>query len=354
VRWSWFILAGNALIGYLACMRIKLLVVLGIAWTATVGAETKPVVHFLSHAEASAALTGTEAQGYYGQLQVAELRAKTGLPLEAATVDAAREASRKAYGAATVDFADDERAALSDAVDSMQPVLTQRAPLYARTPWCFIKVKGFIEGGLPHTRGDCIVLADSVLRSIATAHAKARFDHPSQVWDLLLHEQSHVLQRRHPELFAPLYTDVFGFRKVELTAPDWLILRRVVNPDAPRVEWIYALGASGAARHWVLPDIELTDLEHPKMPDNFKVVALGVHPVDGGHWALDDAMMPASQADLESISEYVDAFPVKGEAFHPNEIAAEMLSEIIMNANIQHPEHPLWARTRDWAEMALR
>ena len=130
-------------------------------------------------------------------------------------------------------------------------------------------------------------------------------------------------------------------------------MRRVVNPDAPRVEWIYPLG-QGATRRWVLPDIELTDLDHPKMPDNFKVVALGVHPIDGDHWALDDAVMPASQADLESISEYVDAFPVKGEAFHPNEIAAEMLAEIIMNANIQHPEHPLWARTRDWADQALR
>jgi len=334
-------------------MRTKLLLIMGVACAATAGAATPPVVHFLSRAEASAALTGAESHGYYGQLQVAEMRAKTGLPLAGASVEAARAASSQAYGAATGDFTDDERSALTDAVDSMEPLLTQRAPLYARTPWCFIKVQGFIEGGLPHTRGDCVVLADTVLRSIAAAHAKKRFDQPSGVWDLLLHEQTHILQRRHPELFAPLYTDVFGFRRVELTAPDWLIVRRVVNPDAPRVEWIYALG-QGAARHWVLPDIELTDLDHPKMPDNFKVVALGVHPIDGDRWALDDAAMPATQADLESVSEYVDAFPVKGEAFHPNEIAAEMLAEIIMNANIQHPEHALWARTRDWADKALR
>lgn len=316
-------------------------------------AADEPVIHFLSRAEASAALTGAEAQGYYGQLQVAELRAKTGLPLEGATVDAARAAASKYYGAATGDFAGEERAALTDAIDSMQPVLAQRAPLYARTPWCFIKVSDSIEGGLPHTRGDCIVLAAGVLRTITAAQVKSKFNHPSNVWDLLLHEQTHILQRRHPELFAPLYSDVLGFRQVQVTPPRWLLMRRVVNPDAPRVEWIYPLG-QGAARHWVLPDLELTELEHPRMPNNFLAVALNVHPLDGDRWALDDADFPATQVSLESVGEYVDAFPVKGEAFHPNEIAAEMMAEIVMDSGIQHPEHPLWVKARAWADKAMR
>lgn len=310
-------------------------------------------VRFLSRAEASATLTGAEAQGYYGQLQLAELRAKTGLPLDGVTLDAARSASSNAYGAATEDFADDESAALRDAVESMRPVLATRAPLYARTPWCFIKVNATIEGGLPHTRGDCIVLSEQVLRSIANAHAKAHFDQPSGVWGLLLHEQTHVLQRRHPDMFVPLYTDVYGFRQVEVTPPEWLLLRRVVNPDAPRVEWILAVG-QGSARHWMFPDLELIELDHPRMPADFKVVALGVHVLDGRRWALDDAQMPATQTDLESVADYVDAFPVKGEAFHPNEIAAEMLAEIINGGKMQNPQHPLWARTREWADKALR
>jgi hypothetical protein len=54
------------------------------------------------------------------------------------------------------------------------------------------------------------------------------------------------------------------------------------------------------------------------------------------------------------VAEYVDAFPVKGEAFHPNEIAAEMLAEIITGGRMQNPEHQLWARTIQWADQALR
>ena len=334
-------------------MRISLMSTLWLLIVAGVAQADGAAVHFLSRTEASAALTGEVAQQYYAQLQLAEMRAKTRLPLTDLSLDAARAAASKAYGLATEDFTDDERAALGDAVESMQPVLLARAPLYARTPWCFIKVNGTIEGGLPHTRGECIVLAEGVLQSLAKAHAKARFDQPSGVWLLLLHEQTHVLQRRNPALFAALYSDVYGFRQVEVLPPDWLRLRRVINPDAPRVEWIYPIGKD-AARHWVLPDIELLELDHPQMPADFKVVALGVHALEGRRWALDDVAMPATQPDLEGVAEYVDAFPVKGEAFHPNEIAAQMMAEIIAGAHMQNPDHPLWAKTRQWADSALR
>ncbi len=334
-------------------MRVGLIQALVLFIAASGAQAEEATVHLLPRAESSAALTGAAAQGYYAQLQLAEIRAKTALPLKDLSLDEARIAAIKAYGAATGDFTDDERVALAEAVESMQPVLSARAPLYARTPWCFIKVNGTIEGSLPHTRGDCIVLAEGVLQALAKAHAKGKFDHPSGVWALLLHEQTHVLQRRNPALFAGLYTDVFGFRQVEVSPPDWLKVRRVINPDAPVVEWIYPVGKD-AARHWVLPDIELSELDHPQMPADFKVVALGVHELEGRRWALDDAVMPATQTDLERVADYVDAFPVKGEAFHPNEIAAEMMAEIITGVRVQNPEHPLWARTRQWADGALR
>jgi hypothetical protein len=310
-------------------------------------------VHFLSRAEASAALTGRAAQSYYVGLQLAEMRAKTGLPLEDLSVDAARTAASTAYGAATQEFTDEERAALREAVESMQPVLSARAPLYARTPWCFIKVNATIEGGLPHTRGDCIVLAEGVLQALSKAHAKGKFDQPSGVWTLLLHEQTHVLQRSHPALFAALYTDVFGFRQVKILPPDWLHVRRVINPDAPVVEWIYPVG-KGPTRHWILPDLELSELEHPRMPADFRPVAIGVHELEGHGWAVDEPSLPILQTDLESVADYVDAFPVKGEAFHPNEIAAEMMAEIITGGHMQNPEHELWGRTKLWAGQALR
>jgi hypothetical protein len=334
-------------------MRIALIPALLLMFAASGAHAQDASVHFLSRAEASAALTAGSAQSYYAQLQLAEMRAKTGLPLGDLSLDEARATASRVYGEATEDFSDDERVALREAVESMQPVLSARAPLYARTPWCFLKVKGTIEGGLPHTRGGCIVLAEGVLQALSKAHVNGKFDHPSGVWTLLLHEQTHVLQRGYPALFAGLYTDVFGFRQVEVLPPDWLRVRRVINPDAPVVEWIYPIG-NEAARRWILPDLELYELNHPQMPADFRPVALGVHELQGRRWAVDDAVMPAAQTDLESVADYVDAFPVKGEAFHPNEIAAEMMAEIIAGGPMQHPEHALWVRTKLWANRALR
>lgn len=334
-------------------MRSGLFLTLLMLATASGTHATGASVRFLSKTEAGAALTGGDQQEYYGQLQLAEMRAKTGLALEEVSLDAARVAARKAYGSSTEDFTDGERAALQEAVDSMQPILVEKAPLYGRTPWCFIKVNATIEGGLPHTRGDCIVLAVGVLHALTEAHDKGKFDHPSQLWDLLLHEQAHVLERRNPVLFAGLFTEVFGFRQVKVTPPEWLRLRRVINPDAPVVEWIYPIG-KGATRHWVLADIELSELEHPHMPADFKIVALAVHENSNHRWVIDDATIPAAQTDLESVADYVDAFPVKGEAFHPNEIAAEMLAELIVGAHMQNPAHELWVPMKRWADKALR
>ena len=56
--------------------------------------------------------------------------------------------------------------------------------------------------------------------------------------------------------------------------------------------------------------------------------------------ASDYSFVSAPAASTKAIcaahdAEYVDAFPVKGEAFHPNEIAAEMMAEIITGVHNQ-------------------
>ncbi len=322
------------------------------AFTAAAQAQ-QASIHFLSREQARAALTQGAARSYYARLQLAEMRAKTGLPLQNLTLQAARDQVREAYGAAAEDISADEQAALSDAIETLQPILQARAPLYARTPWSFIKVSKNIEGGLPHTRGDSIVLSDAVMAAIARAHAQAKPDPPTRLWNLLVHEQTHVLQRHSPALFAPLYTEAFGFRQVALEPPpEWLRLRRVINPDAPDADWVFPIG-DGGARRWVLPDLVLENLDNPRMPQDFSIVALAVKQ-DGALWHYVDQAQPAALRSLSGLEAYVRAFPEHQELFHPNEICAVMLAELITGDDVQQPEHALWATTRAWAERALR
>jgi hypothetical protein len=317
----------------------------------------QPTMQFLSAMQARAALTQGVERNYYERLQLDEMRAKTGLALENLTLDQARSQVREAYGASTEDFTAEEQAALREALEYLQPVLQAKAPLYARTAWSFIKVAANIEGGLPHTRGDSIVLSDKVLASIAHRHATQKFDQPSLVWMLLVHEQTHVLERHSPALFAPLYTDAFGFQRGDLPAPpDWLRLHRVINPDAPDVRWIFPLDASptnAGSRRWVLPDIVLLNDEHPRMPQDFNVVAVPVRNV-AGHWTFADQTQPERLQPLAGLDVYARAFPEHSETFHPNEIAAVMLSELILSWHVEEPEHELWSKVRSWADSALR
>jgi hypothetical protein len=317
------------------------------------GDEPAAAIRFLSQAEARAALTTGAERGYYARLQLAEMRAKTGLALQNVTLEAAREQVRETYGARAEDFSADEQEALRGVMTGLQTVLRTRAPLYARTAWAFIKVDASIEGGLPHTRGDCIVLSDALVARIAQVRAKGASGAPLSLWNLLVHEQTHVLQRRHPELFANLYTQSLGFRHAAFApAPQWLVERNVVNPDAPDADWIYPVG-DASARHWILPVVLLLKLDHPRMPDDFDVAALDVRE-QGGSWTVADRSMPASLQELAAVADFVRAFPIQDELFHPNEISAGLLAALITGSGIEHPEHPVWNKTRAWAGQALR
>jgi hypothetical protein len=310
-------------------------------------------IHLLSQSEARAALTTGEERAYYARLQLAEMRAKTGLPLQNTSLESAREQVREAYGARVEEFSADEQLALREVMTGLQELLRSRAPLYARTPWSFIKIGATIEGGLPHTRGDCIVLSDAMVARIAQLRAKGPITSPMGVWRLLIHEQTHVLQRRHPELFALLYSRDLGFRHVVLApAPQWLLERNVVNPDAPDADWVYQVGDAAALR-WILPDVLLVNLDHPRMPDDFTVVALDVQE-HAGAWSFADHGVPPTFQALSDLPDFVSAFPDHSELFHPNEISAGLLAAIISGSGIQHPEHPLWSKTRAWADQALR
>jgi len=331
--------------------RLWWMVLCGVCLPAAHAQEAQ--LHFQSPEEARTELTTGAGLQYFAALQLGEMRAKTGLPLQNLTLDAARVQAREAYGSAVRSFTAEEQAALRAAVAHLQPLLLARAPLYARTPWSFIKVSDNIEGGMPHTRGDSIVLATAVVTALAQAHAKGGLERPSGFWNLLVHEQTHVLQRRQGALFTDLYTGPFAFRQVRVAAlPDWLAVRRVINPDAPEVDWAFAVGAADA-RQWFLPDILLATLDHPKMPQDFQVVALPIT-LSGDSASYVDRSLPAHPRELETLEGFGARFPLHDELFHPNEIAAGLLAAIISGVGTRDPDHPLWAQTRQWAAQALR
>ena len=311
----------------------------------------RPALHarFLAREEAAKVLTSDD---YFQQLQVAELRAKTGLELKDATPGQARIAAKAHYAAGTQDFSADEQALLRGVLDRVAPQVAAKLPLMARTPFTFIKADA--EGGLPHTRGACIILSPRLLGALLKGMqtgAQARVD--AFASSLLVHEQTHVLERQHPELFAQLFTEVFGFKR--LTAvPDAPSIQaaRVLNPDGPDLGWAFPI-PDGATVRWIRPDLQLKALDHPRMPQDFRLVAVNLVAKDGGFALAMDASGQPRVEDLEAIPAYKAAFPDLDESFHPNEIAAELLAGWVTGQD-KDAAQPLRSRTAAWADKALR
>ena len=303
---------------------------------------------FLSKAEAAKVLV---ADDYFGLLHAPELRAKTGLPLAGMTTDQARAAAKAFYAASAQDFSADEKAALRAILDAAAPQVAAKLPLMARTPFSFIKAG--IEGGLPHTRGACIVLAPGVLRALVALVDRKDPALLPRAAGLLVHEQTHVLERQHPELFTPLFTEVFGFRRLAAVpdAPS-LAEKRVVNPDGPDLGWAFPIH-EGPTTRWIRPDLQLAELDHPRMPQDFLETAVDLAPSGEGFALALDAQGQPKTERLESLKEYEAAFTDVGEDFHPNEIAAVLLSAWA-TGDPKDADQPLRTRTRAWAGKALR
>ncbi len=312
---------------------------------------TRPALQarFLDKAAAAQTLTSDD---YFQLLQVAELRAKTGLELAGATPDQARAAAKAHYTAGTQDFSADEKALLQGVLERMAPQVEEKLPLMARTPFTFIKSDA--EGGLPHTRGACIILSPRLLAGMLMAVQKgalAQVDGFAS--SLLIHEQTHVLERQHPALFEQLFTEVFGFKRLA-SVPDAPSIQalRVVNPDGPDLGWAFPI-PDGTATRWIRPDLQLRTVDHPRMPQDFQLVAVDLVEKAGAFSLALRADGTPRVEDLEAIPAYKAAFPDLDESFHPNEIAAELLSGWVTGQD-KDAAQPLRVRTAAWARKALR
>ena len=321
--------------------------------TTTSVTASPPQVTFLSPDAGAAALAGDT---YYADMAMLDIRARMKSPLAGTSLEDARIAVRAYDAAAVLSFTDEERTAIRGVVERMQMLLAARAPLYARTPWSFIKLDDRAEGGLPHTRGSHIVMPRRAVESYAAMHrelsAKGTLASSPRGRNLLVHEQTHVLERASPARFEPLFTEVFGFtRMTPAPATPWLTAHTGINPDGPDVVWAFGLAQLGATG-WIMPDVIFPDVPVPRMPEDFQAVGIEVAKTADG-WKIVEENGQPKRRDLDKIPGFDEHFPFADEDFHPNEIAAVALSHWILQDVPGVESRPLMPGIAAWAKTAL-
>ncbi len=302
------------------------------ATTFFAGDPSAPTIEFLDVEEGRRAFGDDRAEPYFEHMRRLEIRAKSQTLHQAPSLAVIRSACRSTFVLAVQEFTDAEKAAVSEFVTALHPTLARRFPAVARLPWRFIKVAEHIEGGLPHTRGDCIILpANAVTQLVAlsaSTEEKARLS--GQV--VMAHEQLHVLQRARPKLFEDLYTHVWGLERVDrIDSCEFLTARQMLNPDGVDTRWIFAYERDGQKRY-IWPLLYSSVVEGtPRIPQDFATHGIKVEPVAPGHYRVvtDDAGRPMIRP-LNSIGPYMAKFcGVRSNVYHPNEASAHLFSQLV-------------------------
>jgi len=319
-------------------------------------AEDAPRIRFLAPAEAAQALRDA-GDTYYADMKLREIRMRMNSPMTGVSLDDARTVVRDFDIGAALAFTDEERAAIRHVLTLAQPQLAARAPLYARTPWSLIKLDDRAEFGFAHTRGAHIVLPASNVAGIVRHHrAVLARDLASAVRapgaGLLVHEQTHVLQRASPARFESLYTDVMGFvHATPAPITPWLDDRIIRNPDAPDLGWVMPLAKLGGTG-WVMPLLAVRDVDVPRLETDFRAIGADVAPSAAGWTVPQDGDRPRLR-NLSDVPGYAAHFPFVDEYFHPNEIAAVALAHWILQDVPDINERPLMPGVAGWAKTAL-
>jgi hypothetical protein len=293
--------------------------------------ERVPDVRFLDTALARLTIVDDRADPYFAFLQPVEMAAKLGTPAAGRTLGAQRAEMQRQYQAAVLEFTAEEQEALRGFVTRLQPWLREY-PALAQLPWRFVKVAEHVEGGLPHTRGDAIVLPADTVEDLVRLRARfCETESLARAARLLIHEQLHVLQRRDPARFESLYAEVYGFERVApIALPAALRAQQVSNPDGQGCCWIYPL-REGAGQRYLLPLLAFAARDGiARMPRDFRQLAVEVERVAGRAQLRHDAHGAVRVTDLRLYSDYTAAFPMTPLVFHPHEIAAEAIAKMVV------------------------
>jgi hypothetical protein len=346
--------------------------ILSITTASHAAQPSQPSIQFLSRDEARKAIVDESKEAYFSRLQPMEMAAKTGSPVPGATLDEQREECRRRYADAVEDFTPSEKDALTWYVSQLVSA-TAPYPLFARTPWSFIKVGGgietgnpvakdrqhmpaaspigaVIEGGNPFTRGVHIVLPDAIVSEMVLEKQQAAiktegFDPQwlslARFGSVLLHEQTHVVQREHPEVLARMYTEYWGFsRAAKIDTDPWLIEHQMLDPDAIDQNWVFPIQEVKGTR-WIWPLMVIEDAQGPSGPSfkDARQIAVELEPT--GQDAFKVKVAPSGrlvERGLMNEVRYMSRLSPSRSPYHPNEASADLFARVIIAENL--PGHP--------------
>jgi hypothetical protein len=322
-------------------------------------AEPSPTVQFVSEDAAGEAIVQAVDATRLKQMAHWQLEAEVGAALEGDGDANVRQQYKQKLSKYTGAFTGGEKKAIRALLESMHGPIAAKYPKFAALAWSFIKVSNDVADGLPHTRGKHIILSSVAAAAMKRAHERGEPMATRFGKRVLLHEQVHVFQRANRELFTPLYTEVWPFKRVErIEWPKNTDYAPVSNPDTVHKAWLYPI-ESGEGTRWILPRLVT---RAPGKDMNWRggmsTVGFDVVLQDGVTCIQTDADGKVQATPLRQIPAYRRAFPATTSNYHPTELAADYLAFLMIRDCLGRdqfkPEtESVMKQIRPWARKAF-
>lgn len=214
----------------------------------------------------------------------------------------------------TLNFNNSERKSILWLLSIVKKCIQNTTPSWNIYPWNFIKVSRKIEGGMPHTITNYIVIPDSITSSISSFYQKKKYNEIIEEYGLILiHEYIHVIQKLNPNIFNNLYQNYWNYSYQKVNIPSELQNKQRINPDGLDTNWIYNKKDNSKIAHHVV-------LKKSNQLDDINIVTLNVN---------NDKSLTETQTDKEFKSFFCN----NSQNYHPHENSASLISEYILFKN---------------------
>lgn len=291
-------------------------------------------ISFLSVEEAKQKVTEDDKEPYFSELSRTSISFISEGRIESGSIEERREELIRWYQSNLRSFTKEEKEGLSWAASQLQGVLDQNYSNISDTPWTFVKITNEIAMGFPHTIGNVILFPEKITSLFAQLGADPdprRSRLFERLVELLMHEQTHVIERLDPTRFHDLYREVWGFRKAEsIQSGEWVRKHELQNPDGMDTRWVYPIQRNGTTE-WIWP---LAILSNPDRNPRFQKAGIYLRKEDSGSFAVerDGRSEDPRYQRLSRFRSYSQYFQGMNNNYHPHEILADALAKFALEA----------------------
>ena len=287
---------------------------------------------FLNKNEACAVLIDEKTEKYISNFTLQEMKTRKCISNDYEYRDSEEliNSCKRDYCDNVLNFKDNDKKRIQKIV---YKIVTKIKKVYPKIPiitFKFIKTTNKVETGLPHTREDCIVLPENIIKYSDT-----------DLMETILHEYIHILQKKYPESFKYLYTQIWPFvnvNKIEIPVNN----KQRSNPDALKLTWAYKYD-----QKLFLPKSELSEKYGYRlnMPNK---VAIPLKQINNSKYEA----QTDETIQLDDLDGYNEKFCNITQNYHPNEISAVLITKIILDSTDNDKKCyrylKLWLDSENW------